>query len=195
MTHNIPLSAQAFQIDIAVIDQDISEVHKQNMLNHIIDLDCITLSEAKFKQLFYRCNTFAIPNVNIHLDEDLKKYIQFTYFTILGKQFCLIDEIYKNIESDLGFSRQMFSIGSNIALNKQINALKTLSDLIHNSQITSSLTWDDVINTTTCEFNEYDPMPKSPEVILTISVVFKCPTPGVYPIIIRINYKTHVTIY
>lgn len=195
MTLNIPLSAQAFQIDVAVIDQNISEVNKQNMLNHIIDLDCITITEAKFKQLFYKCNTFAIPNVNLNLDEDLKKYIRFNYFAILGNNLCLIDEIYKNIENDLGFSRQMFSTCTNIALNKQINALKTLSDLIYTSDISCSLTWDDIVNTTTCQFNEYDPMPKSPQVILTISVVFKCPTPGVYPIIFRINYKTHVTIY
>lgn len=195
MTLNIPLSSQSFQIDIAVIDQDIADINKQNLLSHIIDLDTISILETDLKQLFYKCNNFSIPNINANLNTELTEYISFNSFCILGKHFCLLDEIYKHIENDLGFTRDMFSTSTNIALNKQINAIKTLSDIVYTSCVSASLTWDDIINTVTCQFNEYKPMPKSPEVILTLSVVFKCPTPGVYPIIIRINYKTNITIY
>ena len=39
--------------------------------------------------------------------------------------YCLYDEIIKNIENDLGISSSMFSPCTNIALSKEINAIKT----------------------------------------------------------------------
>lgn len=186
-TQNISLVVP-IRIDFAVYTKQTTQVNLKNPLDHITELDNINISETFFRNIFYQTDNFAI-NPQAYLDQLLLPYISFSNLTVLGKHFCLYDEIIKNIENDLGVSSSMFSPCTSIALAKEINAIKTLCDLIQSGTILCSLTWTDIMNIVKCESENGS----SVNVILTLSVVFTNPTTGINATIIKFNFATTIT--
>jgi hypothetical protein len=194
-TDCISLEAQTVQLDFAVVNQTFAAIHQQNLSIHVVNLDNILVTEPVFKILFYSQNVFSI-NPQASQNALLLPLISFghEHRTINNVPFFLTETIIENIENDLNMSRSLFTPCSNVALNKQLNAIKTLGDLIKTSSNLCSLPWSDIVNTVRCKFNDLDPMPVSPSVILTLSVVFSSPTSGVEPTMVKFNYKTQITI-
>jgi hypothetical protein len=189
LIENIPL-VNPLRIDFAVYTKQLSEINLKNPLDHIVELDYINISESYFKSIFYKTNNFDI-NPIAYLDENLLPYISFSNISVLGKHFCLYDEIIKNIENDLGISSSMISPCSIISLSKEINSIKTLCDLINTGNELCSLSWSDIINNIKCN-TEYSNFVKN--VILTLSVVFSNPTKGVNATIVKFNYNVNISI-
>lgn len=189
LIENIPL-VNPIRIDFAVYTKQLSEINLRNPLDHIVELDYINISESYFKSIFYKTNNFDI-NPIAYLDENLLPYISFSNISVLGKHFCLYDEIIKNIENDLGISSSMISPCSIISLSKEINSIKTLCDLINTGNELCSLSWSDIINNIKCN-TEYSNFVKN--VILTLSVVFSNPTKGVNATIVKFNYNVNISI-
>ena len=194
-TECISLEAQTVQLDFAVVNQKIADIHQQHLHHHIVELDNIIIAENIFKALFYKFNVFSI-NPNAIINPVFIPYISFdpSYRTVDCEKFYLPETIFQNIEADLGIVRTTLTPCSNIALNKQLNSIKTVCDLIKTSSILCSLTWEDIVNTVRYKFNDLDPMPLNPDVILTLSVVFASPTCGVHPTTLKFNYKTTINI-
>ena len=189
LIENIPL-VNPIRIDFAVYTKQLSEINLRNPLDHIVELDYINISESYFKSIFYKTNNFDI-NPIAYLDENLLPFISFSNISVLGKHFCLYDEIIKNIENDLGISSSMISPCSIISLSKEINSIKTLCDLINTGNELCSLSWSDIINNIKCN-TEYSNFVKN--VILTLSVVFSNPTKGVNATIVKFNYNVNISI-
>lgn len=190
-TQQITITPQPFMLDFAVVSFTYNAVNIQNTTDHIIYLDAINIDESIFKSIFYQTNNFAI---NPNIDNSLLNYISFNNVTFNTGHFCLVDIIYENIENDLGLSRNMFSPCTNIALNKQLNSIKTLLDIVKTSTVICSLSWSDIVNTVKCQFDDVEPMPTNPEVLLILTVVFSSPTEGVNNTIIKFSYKVKITI-
>lgn len=186
-TQNISLVVP-IKIDFAVYAKQISPINLKNPLDHIVDLDAVNIPESSFKSIFYQTDNFSI-NPNTSLDATLLAYISFLNKTVLGKEFCLYDELLKNFENDLGVSSAMFSPCTNIALNKEINGIKSLCDLIQSGTIICSMTWTDIVNTVRCETTT-----NTANVLLTLSVVFTNQTTGINATVIKFNFATTVTI-
>jgi len=188
LIENIPL-VNPIRIDFAVYTKQLSEINLRNPLDHIVELDYINISESYFKSIFYKTNNFDI-NPIAYLDENLLPYISFSNISVLGKHFCLYDEIIKNIENDLGISSSMISPCSIISLSKEINSIKTLCDLINTGNELCSLSWSDIINNIKCNSENSNFV----NVILTLSVVFSNPTKGVNATIVKFNYNVNISI-
>ena len=179
------------KIDIAVIKQCYTQINILDISDHIVELDTIVIDESVFKLIFYNTDTFSINPVACS-DLCLNKYISFFNKTVNDVSFCLLDTIYNYIENDLNINRQMFSLCSLIALNKEISAIKSLCNL---GKPTCSLSWSQIKNTIATQFTlNPNTLTQSFPVTLTISVVFLTPTPGVHPVIVKFNYNTTVTI-
>ena len=161
-----------YHLDVAVVTYSYAQINKKTGNEHIIDLDVIEIPEEIFKYLFYQTSSaFQITPIQNPSDE-----------------------ILNNILEDLGVTKNMLSICSLINLNKEISSLKSLCDLTP-SNVSCSLTWRDILTTLRAEFNSDTAVyPLVVDVILTVSVVFITPTEGVYPTIVRFNYKTQITI-
>jgi len=183
-----------YHLDVAVVTYSYAQINKKTGNEHIIDLDVIEIPEEIFKYLFYQTSSaFQITPIQNPNDEILK-YIGFFKQQVSGEQLRLHDEILNNILEDLGVTKSMLSICSLINLNKEISSLKSLCDLTP-SNVSCSLTWRDILTTLRAEFNSDTAVyPLVVDVILTVSVVFITPTEGVYPTIVRFNYKTQITI-
>jgi len=195
-THCISLEPQTVKLDFAVINQTFATIHQQNLSIHVVELDNILVTEPVFKILFYLQNMFSInPQAS---QPALLPFISFEHSdrSVNNVPFFLTETIIQNIENDLNMSRNLFTPSSNIALNKQLNAIKSLCDLMKTCSYSNlcSLSWADIVNTVRCKFNDLDPMPVSPSVILTLSVIFSSPTCGVEPTMVKFNYKTNITI-
>ena len=192
----ISINILPFQLDVAVISSAISPIIQRNATDHIINLDAITITESLFKRIFYaNGETFAV-NQNALLDTTLVPYISLTnhYRSVLAAPFSLVDEIFKNIETDLHIHRNMLSTCSSIALNKQLTAVQTLCNLPV-SNVMCSLNWSEIINAVRSEYDSIQtPRPVTGEAVLTISVAFVCPTTGVFPTVVKVNYKTILTL-
>ena len=185
-----------YQLDIAVITQTFSELHRKSG-EHIINLDFIEISEDVFKSIFYQTNSFSISSTVKSIPE-LLKLISFKGQNVNGHPFCLVDSIMENIEKDLGVSINMLSICSLINLNKEIISIKSLADLSI-TNISCSLSWSEILEVIRCEYDKTscgsDPnIPDTALVILTISVIFVTPNEGIFPTIIRFNYKVRITL-
>ena len=181
-------SSLIFRLDFAVYAKATTQVNLTKNTDHVVILDEITIDESLFKSIFYQTDNFAI-NPNAALSELSLSKISFSNLTVSGVHFCLFDVIIQNIEADLGVSSSMFSPCTNIALHKEINAIKSLVDLIQTGTIVCSMTWTDIINSLKCEANN-----GVAEVILTLTVVFTNPTVGVNSTIIKFNYRTSINI-
>ena len=182
-----------FKLDFAVCSKNYSAINLRNNNDHIIELDNITITESLFKSIFYQSDNFSI-NPSAALNPSILNFISFINRTVLGVNFCLIDEIYKNIEDDLGINRILFSPCTNIALNKQFGSIKSLCDLTQSGTIVCSMDWSEIVNSIKYEFDNVDPINTNPNVVLTLSVVFTTPTTGVNATIIKFNFLTSVTI-
>ena len=183
VTITLPISPPI--IDFVVFTNVISAVVLKNANDHVVVLDSQpAIPWLVFKNLFYyQSDMFTInPAVQVVL----LPYISFHYQTVNGVTFCLAETIFQNIEADLGMSRLFFSACSNIALNKQLNAIQTLSDIVPTSTIVCSMSWSDIVSTVKC-------CDSVTEVIFVLTVFFNCPTPDVYPTCIKFQYLVDVT--
>jgi hypothetical protein len=193
---NISINILPFQLDVAVISSTISPIIQRNATDHIINLDAISITESLFKSIFYANDEIFEVNQNALLDVSLVPYISLTnqYRSVLSTPFSLVNEIFKNIETDLHINRNMLSTCSSIALNKQLTAVQTLCDLPINN-VMCSLNWSEILNTVRDEYVSIQtPRPVTGEAVLTISVAFVCPTTGVFPTVVKVNYKTILTL-
>jgi hypothetical protein len=193
MTSSPHLPIVPFKLDFAVCSKNYSAINLRNNNDHVIELDNISISESLFKSIFYQTDNFSI-NPGAALQPSTLIFISFINQTVLGVKFCLVDEIYKNIENDLGISRILFSPCTNIALNKQLGSIKSLCDIINSGTILCSMNWSEIVNSVRCEFDNVDPINTNPTVVLTLSVVFTTPTTGVNATIIKFNFLTSVNI-
>jgi hypothetical protein len=193
---NISINILPFQLDVAVISSTISPIIQRNATDHIINLDAISITESLFKSIFYANDEIFEVNQNALLDVSLVPYISLTnqYRSVLSTPFSLVNEIFKNIETDLHINRNMLSTCSSIALNKQLTAVQTLCDLPINN-VMCSLNWSEILNAVRDEYVSIQtPRPVTGEAVLTISVAFVCPTTGVFPTVVKVNYKTILTL-
>lgn len=185
----LQISNLPHQIDIAVITQNAPEFTLKTYDEHVIDLDPIYITENIFKEIFYSNNAFSItPKSRLS-----KKHLYHTCFlqrTVNNSSFILIDTIIKYIESDLSITKDMISTTSFINLNKIINSIRNLCDL-NLSNITSALNWNELVHSLSSNFGNKN---VTPEIMLTVSVMFLSPTDGVKPIIIKFNYITTITL-
>lgn len=181
-----------FQLPIAVIRQDYSEIIQNPPLESVISLDPIDITEDQFKLIFYQNDSFYI-NPQAGLNSTLIPLISFSSLNrkVNNTPFYLLNAIIDHIESQLNIHKNMFSTISLIALNKDINSLQTLCDL-NMSNITTSLKWSEIVTAIRNEF--HDPTLVKADVILTVCVVFVTPTQGVKPLTVNFNYHTQVTI-
>lgn len=186
-TQNISLVVP-IKIDFAVYSKQFSKVNLKNPLDHIIELDYVDISELLFKSIFYQTDNFSI-NPIAYLNSNILPYISFLNKTYKNVKFYLFDEIIKNIENDLGVSSAMFSPCTNISLNKEIQSIKSLCDLIQTGTIVCSMTWTDIVNSLRCQT-----VNNIANVILSLTVVFSNPTAGINATMIKFNFKTTVTV-
>jgi hypothetical protein len=184
MSSTITLPLPSCIIDFAVFSSAITSVGMMNSNDHVIILDSLAkINWLFFKNLFYNLsNTFSLnPSVPLLL----LPYISFDNRRVNTTEFCLTEVIFENIETDLGISRIMFSPCTNIALNKQLNAINTLADIIPTSTMVCSMTWADIVNTVkSCPHKE---------VTFVLTVCFISPTPGVYPTCVKFTFIVDVT--
>jgi len=182
MSSTITLPVPSCIIDFVVFSSAITAVGLMNPTDHIIILDPRPIINwLVFKNLFYYLsNTFSL---NRSVPLLLLSYISFDNRTTNGTDFCLTETIFDNIEIDLGLSRIMFSPCTNIALNKQLNAINTLADIVPTSTIVCSMTWADIVNTVNLHT----------EVTFVLTVCFISPTPGVYPTCVKFTFIVDVT--
>ncbi len=180
-------------IDVAVIDVSLNPINiVTDGSAHLVILDSIDISSNIFHAIFYDSSGDFSLNPNYDGLDILKPYVGISnpYRTKdNGHNFCLIDTIFDNIECDLGVCRTAFTPCTNIALNKQLAALKTFYDL-GLIKLECSLSWSEIINVINCAIDDLVNVPPNIIVDLVISIVFTTPTIGVYPTIIKLIYST-----
>lgn len=191
MSGTLPVKTFPYQIDVAVVQQSYSQIAKRSEGDHVISLDEITIPLSTFKTIFYPTSGNFTVSQTAASDPTLQPYISFDrlYRTIDGVPFYLYNSILENIENDLGINRNMFSYCTTISLNKEINSLATLGNLSLGN-ISCSLSWNEVIRSI-----KYEPktIPVDVDLMLTVSVIFVTPTAGVFPTVVRFNYRTTIT--
>jgi hypothetical protein len=194
MSNILTLLEPPFQLDIAVLCLKTLELKYSNPNSHIINLDPIEIDEKIFKRLFYSSNNFFKINKLNEDDAHLEKYISFhqKYRTVSQKPFHLLYELYNNIEKDLNININMLSTNTLISLDKEISAIKTLSNLSP-SNIAVALNWPEIITSLQNQFHHSKPARVN--TVLTISVCFMSPTENVHPTIVKLNYKTNIKIF
>lgn len=191
MSETLPVKTFPYQIDIAVVQQSFSQVSRRSAEDHVISLDQITIPLSTFKTIFYPSDgPFTVSQTAV-TDPAIIPFVSFDrlHRTVNGVPFFLYNTMLENIEEDLGINRNMFSYCTAINLNKEINSLTTLGSLSLGN-ISCSLSWPEVLRSV-----KYEPKstPTEVDVILTVSVVFVTPTSGVFPTVIRFNYRTTIT--
>ena len=118
-------------IDVAVLNQDYSQLVVRTQTEHIIDLDPMIIPESLFREIFYpHGENFGIVNESC-ISPTISPYISFSsqLRTVNGQPFVLLDEITNNIETDLNVSRDYFTANSLVSLNKELLAIKTLGPI------------------------------------------------------------------
>ena len=176
-------------LDIAIVGHFLNPIEHRDVY-HIVELDNILIDETTFKSLFYHYdqNNFAIlPNIN----EESEKYISFeskyrTYKN--GQQFNLLHVIIGFIEEDLHIKRDCFDTSCRMELEKQLSAIKNITDL-EICNILCSLTWDevkDVLKTKGAHSKSTDG--KNIPHLLKINIVFKNPNSNIRDVIVKFNY-------
>jgi len=177
-------------IDVAVLCQEYTQVDITCNNANIVNLDEIKITEDLFKKLFYPYGeNFGIDKNTVN-NQTITPYISFLApdRKIGGKNFFLLEEIIKNIESDLNISRNAFTTTSLIDLTNEISNLKSLLD-INWCSVLSSLPWS-IITHLIEENHLANPHQKNTiNVLFVVSVVFKTPTEGVRNTIIRFPYR------
>jgi len=179
-------------IDVAIVTQDFTKIDK--MINdHIINLDEIPISKEVFQNIFYpHKGAFGVDKNVICNNDKIIPYISFLpqFRTYQHKNFYLLEQIIKNIETDLNVSRDCFTIESRVELTNQLTALNSLYDINYSKDVVTSLTWENILEMIkNYKILDKEDNEKYISPIFVISVVFKTPTCGVNNTVIRFNYK------
>ena len=186
-------------IDVAIICQEITHIDK--MCNdHITNLDAILITKELFQSIFYPyCTNFGIDKSYACNNDKIFPYISFLpqYRSVHDRKFYLLEQIIKNIETDLNISRDCFTIESRVELTNQLASINSLCD-INCCSVLSSLTWNNILEIINnykildtkpgCETKEKDEL-KLIHPIFVVSIIFKTPTCDVNNTVIRFNYK------
>lgn len=194
MTSPLPI-----RIDFAVVNNQVDTqlVVQDDLLQYVINLDVIDISENIFKSIFFNSNSFYV-NPLANSDATLSSYISFcpSLRTMNnGKEFCLTGEIIGNYCKDAGIPSDSFTPCSLIGLNKQISAIKTLYNVYQNRNAVHSLNWDELIQTVSSAIDG-EPEPTSGEAILTFTASFipaSSNSINFLPTIVKFNYRVTLT--
>jgi len=177
-----------YLVDVAVLCQEFTPIDISCDNNNITILDDIKISKDEFLTIFYpHGENFGI-NKNIAEDAKYNHYVSFepTYRSIKSKQFFLLEQILKNIESDLNLSRSCFTTSSLIELSNEFASIKSLCDM-NNCSVVASLPWSNIeyiLKNYETNQNKSNTIP-----IFVVSIGFKTPTPNVKDNIIKFHYK------
>ena len=177
-----------FIIDVAVLCHEYTQLEKM-CDDHVIDLDNIQISEHLFKQIFYPYGENFGIDKNFINSEEMIPYVSFIseYRKINGKPFHLLEEIFKNLEHDLGVSRNCFTVESRVELTNEIMKLKGLNNM-NCCSVLASLPWSNIT-----EILDKQRLPEQCNhnftPIFVVSIVFKTPTTGVKNTVVRLQYK------
>jgi uncharacterized protein (UPF0147 family) len=173
-------------IDVAALCQEYSPVDV-TCDNNITILDDIYIPLDIFIQIFYPdLNHFGIDK-QICKNPTIFPFIslEHTYRSVNKTPFFLCNTILKGIENDLNIPRNCFTPSSLIEITKEFTNIKSLCDL-NCCSVVASLSWDNILtiiqNYETCHKKEVIP-------ILTVSIMFKTPTPGVKTNVIKMPYR------
>ena len=177
-------------IDVAVIDVSINPIVTiYDVSAHYVILDPIDISSNIFHSIFYDLSGNFALNPNFKNIDDVFNFVGINtpYRTTCGGDpFCLLDVIYDFIEDDLNVCRSAFTPCTNIALTKQLMFLKTFYDLgVYTLEC--SLNWKQIIDAVNCEMNNNTDTTITADLI--ISIVFRTPTVGVQPIVVKVVYR------
>jgi hypothetical protein len=177
-------------IDVAVLCQEYSPIEITCDNTNVTTLDDIEISEENFKALFYPYGENFGIDKNIASKKEYFPYIAFIvpYRTVNYEKFFLLETILKNIESDLNISRNCFTTTSIIELTNEIINLHSLCD-INCCSVMASLPWSNIqqiIHNEDLSTCQERPIRKT--LCFVISVIFKTPTPGVKPTMIKFPY-------
>jgi hypothetical protein len=175
-------------IDVAVLCHEYTELKKM-CDDHIINLDDICISKDIFRKIFYFYGENFGMDKKIVNTEELLHYVSFLpkHRKIEREKFYLLEHILRNIEDDLGVSRNCFTPETRVQLTSEINSLNSLCDM-NCCSVLASLTWSNLLNIIDkYRFIKEEQPGFVP--ICAVSVVFKTPTPNVKNTIIRFNYR------
>ena len=176
-------------LDIAIVGHFLNPIEHRDVY-HIIELDNILIDETVFKSLFYYYdqNNFAVlPSIS----EENEKYISFeskyrTYKN--GQPFNLLHVIIGFIEEDLHIKRDCFDTSCRMELEKQLSAIKNITDL-EICNVLCSLKWDEVIDVLkTKGAHSKTTDGKNIPHLLKVNIVFKNPNSNVRDVIVKFNY-------
>lgn len=176
-----------YLIDIAVLCQQYSAIDITCDNNNVTILDDIEINKNDFMKLFYpHGENFGI-NKTIAENPNYNHYLSFQsiHRTVKGNKFFLLEQIFKNIESDLNISRNCFTTSSRIELSNEFSSIKSLCDM-NCCSVVSSLPWsnvEDIIHNYSINEN------KKINPIFVVSICFKTPTPNVKDNVIQFHYK------
>lgn len=178
-------------IDIAVLCQEFTAIDTTCNNYHVVNLDKIDITEENFKNIFYpHGENFGI-NKLFSKNEKVLEYVSFRYPHRKKNEtpFFLLEELYKNLEDDLGVPRNCFTTCSSIELANQITKIDSLYD-INDCTLLTSIQWSNILkilNESGLGLEGEGRQSVNP--IFVISVVFKTPTEGVKPTIVKFNYN------
>ena len=173
---------QTYLIDIAVLCQEYSNVDISCDNCNVTVLDEIEISKKDFLKIFYpHGENFGI-NKTIAEDVKYNHYISFDR-TVKGIKFYLLEQILKNLESDLNISRNCFTTSSRIELSNEFASIKSLCDM-NCCSVVASLPWSHVEDILQNYANNEKITP-----VFVVSISFKTPTPNVKDNVIRFHYK------
>ena len=179
-------------VDVAVLYQEYSELNKLNN-DHIINLDSISISIETFQNIYFSHGEFFAINKNYVVENNMQHYVSFLpeHQTINKKRFCLLEQLYSNIELDLNISRDCFTVESKVEFSNEISNIRYMYD-VNVAGLLSALTWSNIIeiikNYSLLNSNNLKQKKEDITIIFVVSVVFKTPTPGVKNTIVRFNY-------
>lgn len=172
----------SYLIDIAVLCQEYSTIDVTCDNCNVTILDEIPISKKNFLTIFYpHGENFGI-NKTIATDNKYKTFISFDR-TINGQKFYLLEQIFKNLESDLNVSRNCFTTSSRIELSNEFANIKSLCDM-NCCSVVASLPWSIVEDILQNYVTKEKITP-----IFVVSISFKTPTPNVKDNVIKFHYK------
>ena len=181
-------------IDVAVICQEYSPIEITCSNSHTTTLDDIEISEEYFKKLFYPYGENFGMDKSVACKKEFFSYISFIapYRSVENKNFFLLETILSNIESDLNLSRNCFSTESVIELTNELIKIHSLCD-INCCSVLASLPWSNIqkiISDNKLHSLSDKCIKEKKDKILSfvISIIFKTPTPGVKPNVIKFPY-------
>jgi hypothetical protein len=133
-------------IDVAVLCHEYTELQKM-CDDHVINLDDICISKEIFRKIFYFYGENFGMDKKIVNTEELLPYVSFLpkHRKIEREKFYLLEHILRNLEDDLGVSRNCFTPDTRVQLTSEINSLNSLCDM-NCCSVLASLTWSNLLN-------------------------------------------------